>query len=116
MADPKYAGLPGIALDQPDMFETSGAGDEEADEEEVSAEEPAPVLHLSSLSWLGDLEIGSGGEPEGLADHGDGPRHDCGGPRGGQVHPREIVIMIHMCIFYLDIIFNMSNLFFNKTF
>ena len=66
MADPKYAGLPGIALDQPDMFETSGGGDEEADEEEVSAEEPPPVLHLSSLSWLGDLEIGSGGEPEGL--------------------------------------------------
>ena len=69
MADPKYAGLPGIALDQPDMFETSGTGDDEAEEEEGSGgevEEPAPVLHLSSLSWLGDLEIGSGGETEGL--------------------------------------------------
>ena len=69
MADPKYAGLPGIALDQPDMFETSGTGDDEAEEEEGSGgevDEPAPVLHLSSLSWLGDLEIGSGGETEGL--------------------------------------------------
>jgi len=67
MADPKYAGLPGIALDQPDTFETSGTGDDEVEEEEGSAgEEPAPVLHLSSLSWLGDLEIGSGGETEGL--------------------------------------------------
>merc|ERR1719222_1140454 len=69
MADPKYAGLPGIALDQPDTFETSGTGDDEVEEEEGSGgevEEPAPVLHLSSLSWLGDLEIGSGGETEGL--------------------------------------------------
>ena len=27
MADPKYAGLPGIATDQPDMFETFSDGD-----------------------------------------------------------------------------------------
>ena len=67
MADPKYAGLPGIALDQPDMFETSGMGEvEEEEEEETSLGEPAPVLHLSSLSWLGDLEVGGGGEAEGL--------------------------------------------------
>ena len=33
MADPKYAGLPGIALDQPDTFETSGTGDDEVEEE-----------------------------------------------------------------------------------
>ena len=46
MADPKYAGLPGIALDQPDMFETSGMGEvEEEEEEETSLGEPAPVLH-----------------------------------------------------------------------
>ena len=28
--------------------------------------EPSPILHLSSLSWLGDLEVGGGGEVEGL--------------------------------------------------
>jgi len=63
MADPKYAGLPGIALDQPDMFETSGGAEDELEEEESSNGdmEPAPVLHLSSLGWLGDLEVGTGG-------------------------------------------------------
>ena len=50
MADPKYAGLPGIALDQPDMFETSGGGEEEVEEESSSGElEPPAQLHLSSL-------------------------------------------------------------------
>lgn len=66
MADPKYAGLPGIALDQPDVFETSG-GTEEEEEPEEEAGEAEPVLHLSSLGWLGDLEVGTDpGGREGL--------------------------------------------------
>ena len=39
--------MPGIALDQPAMFETSGGGEEEQ-EVEVSSEPPVQ-LHLSSL-------------------------------------------------------------------
>ena len=59
MADPKYAGLPGIALDQPDMFETSGGGEEEVEEEPSSGElEPPAQLHLSSLrsaAWVSGI-------------------------------------------------------------
>jgi len=56
MADPKYAGLPGIAVDQPDMYESSEAFEPELDEESDS--ESLETLHLSSLSWLEDLEVG----------------------------------------------------------
>ena len=42
--------MPGIALDQPAMFETSGGGEEEVEEEVSSEEIESPVeLHLSSL-------------------------------------------------------------------
>lgn len=56
MADPKYAGLPGIAADQPDMYESTEAFEPELDEESDS--ESLETLHLSSLSWLEDLEVG----------------------------------------------------------
>lgn len=62
--DPKYAGLPGIAWDQPDMFETV-PGDMEDESNDNTDTEEEEKLHLSSLSWLGDLEVGSGeGEKE----------------------------------------------------
>lgn len=55
--DPKYSGLPGIVWDQPDTFETSendrgveGDGNIESKETEK--------LHLSSLSWVDNLEVG----------------------------------------------------------
>jgi len=58
-ADPKYAGLPGIAVDQPDMYETVEGGDrEELEDSSTSTEEE--TLHLASLSWLGDMEVGAG--------------------------------------------------------
>ena len=57
--DPKYAGLPGIAWDQPDMFETV-PGDMEDESNDNTDTEEEEKLHLSSLSWLGDLEVGSG--------------------------------------------------------
>jgi len=63
MADPKYAGLPGIASDQPDMYETQGGEEvEQEEEEEDSGGEETNVLHMSSLGWLGDLEVAGGGE------------------------------------------------------
>jgi len=58
MADPKYAGLPGIASDQPDMYETEGDDQVEGDDDESGGETETNVLHLSSLGWLGDLEVG----------------------------------------------------------
>lgn len=65
MADPKYAGLPGIATGQPDTFETSS--DRELDNEEDSDSEQSETLHLSSLSWIGgELEIVGSEEKETL--------------------------------------------------
>jgi len=63
--DPKYSGLPGIAWDQPDMFETQPGGDIEDESNENTDTEEEEKLHLSSLSWLGDMEVGTGeGEKE----------------------------------------------------
>jgi len=63
--DPKYSGLPGIAWDQPDMFETQPGGDVEDESNENTDTEEEEKLHLSSLSWLGDMEVGAGeGEKE----------------------------------------------------
>jgi len=65
MADPKYAGLPGIATDQPDMFETFSDGD--TDPEDESESEQSESLHMSSLSCVGgDLEIVQPGATETL--------------------------------------------------
>eukprot|EP00088_Acartia_fossae_P064335 TRINITY_DN79144_c0_g1_i1.p1 TRINITY_DN79144_c0_g1~~TRINITY_DN79144_c0_g1_i1.p1 ORF type:complete len:350 (+),score=66.13 TRINITY_DN79144_c0_g1_i1:34-1083(+) len=65
MADPKYAGLPGIALDQPDTFETFSDHEIEADDDSES--EQSETLHLSSLSWLGgDLEVVGSKDKESL--------------------------------------------------
>lgn len=58
-ADPKYAGLPGIAVDQPDMYETNDSEEREENDETSSSTEESEILHLSSLSWLGDIEIGT---------------------------------------------------------
>lgn len=56
MADPKYAGLPGIDTNHPDTYETYSDHEIEGDEESDS--EQSETLHLSSLSWLGgDLEL-----------------------------------------------------------
>jgi len=63
MADPKYAGLPGIAEDQPDTYET--CSDHELEMDEESDSEQSETLHLSSLSWIGDeFEIGGQAEKE----------------------------------------------------
>ena len=59
-ADPKYAGLPGIAVDQPDMYETVEGGDREELEDSSTSTEEGETLHLASLSWLGDMEVGAG--------------------------------------------------------
>ena len=59
-ADPKYAGLPGIAVGQPDMYETVEGGEREDQEESSSSTEEGETLHLTSLSWLGDMEVGAG--------------------------------------------------------
>jgi len=65
MADPKYAGLPGIATDQPDTYETFS--DPETDPEEDSCSEVSESLHMSSLSCVGaDLEIVEQGTKESL--------------------------------------------------
>lgn len=63
MADPKYAELPGIATDQPDTYETCSDRGQDTDEDSVESEE-SETLHLSSLSWLGELEVGGGQEEE----------------------------------------------------
>lgn len=59
-ADPKYAGLPGIAVDQPDMYETVEGGEREEQEDSSTSTEEGETLHLTSLSWLGDMEVGAG--------------------------------------------------------
>jgi len=65
MADPKYAGLPGIASGQPDTYETTSEHEVEGDEDSDS--DQSETLHLSSLSWLGsELEVSSGKEKETL--------------------------------------------------
>lgn len=65
MADPKYAGLPGIATDQPDFYETFS--DRDTDPEDESDSEPSESLHMSSLSCVGgDLEIVEPGGKETL--------------------------------------------------
>ena len=75
--DPKYSGLPGIAWDQPDLFETvqgeyssfpklshnkrvfiPGGGDDDSTENTDTESEDQEKLHLSSLSWIGDMEVG----------------------------------------------------------
>jgi len=57
--DPKYSGLPGIAWDQPDLFETvQGGGDDDSTENTDTESEDPEKLHLSSLSWIGDMEVG----------------------------------------------------------
>jgi len=57
--DPKYSGLPGIAWDQPDLFETiQGGGDDDSTETTDTESEDPEKLHLSSLSWIGDMEVG----------------------------------------------------------
>jgi len=57
MADPKYAGLPGIAVGQPDTFETCSDHELDLGEDETDSEQ-SETLHLSSLSWLGaELEV-----------------------------------------------------------
>ena len=56
--DPKYAGLPGIATDQPDTYETVNSGEEEDSGTDTEETEPT-VLHLSSLGWGGqDYQVG----------------------------------------------------------
>jgi len=59
--DPKYAGLPGIAWDQPDTFETvEGAdGDDESVDTSEAETEDQEKLHMTSLSWIGDIEVGA---------------------------------------------------------
>jgi len=65
MADPKYAGLPGIATEQPDTYETFS--DPETDPEDESCSEVSEWLHMSSLSCVGaDLEIVQQGTKETL--------------------------------------------------
>eukprot|EP00090_Calanus_glacialis_P034641 TRINITY_DN583_c0_g1_i1.p1 TRINITY_DN583_c0_g1~~TRINITY_DN583_c0_g1_i1.p1 ORF type:complete len:350 (+),score=167.73 TRINITY_DN583_c0_g1_i1:57-1106(+) len=59
-ADPKYAGLPGIAVDQPDMYETVEGGERDEQEDSSTSTEEGETLHLTSLSWLGDMEVGAG--------------------------------------------------------
>jgi len=56
--DPKYVGLPGIAWDQPDLFETIQGGDDDSTENTDTESEDQEKLHLSSLSWVGDMEVG----------------------------------------------------------
>merc|ERR1719300_1059958 len=57
--DPKYAGLPGIAWDQQDIFETiEGEEDEDSNENTDTESEDNEKLHMSSLSWIGDMEVG----------------------------------------------------------
>jgi len=56
MADPKYAGLPGIAVDQPDMYESSDQP--EYEQEEESDTESLETLHLSSAGCLEELVVG----------------------------------------------------------
>jgi len=57
--DPKYAGLPGIAYDQPDIFQTvEGEGDDESNENTDTESDDNERLHMSSLSWIGDMEVG----------------------------------------------------------
>jgi len=65
MADPKYAGLPGIAVDQPDMYESSDQP--EYDQEEESDTESLETLHLSSVGCLGELEVGGDRAEETIA-------------------------------------------------
>ena len=79
--DPKYAGLPGIAWDQPDTFETvegniikfqtlilmfnclkilsGGDGDDESVDTSEAETEDQEKLHMASLSWIGDIEVGA---------------------------------------------------------
>ena len=57
--DPKYSGLPGIAWDQPDTFETVETGENEdniEDQEDINTDDEK--LHMASLSWLDKLEVG----------------------------------------------------------
>jgi len=62
MADPKYAGLPGIAEGQPDTYETFSDLEMDTVEDETDSEQ-SETLHLSSLSWLGgDFEVCSKGD------------------------------------------------------
>ena len=57
--DPKYSGLPGIAWDQPDTFETvEGEGDDDSNDNTDTEPDEQEKLHMSSLSWLGDMEVG----------------------------------------------------------
>lgn len=55
--DPKYSGLPGIVWDQPDTFETSENDQVSGGNEELESTE-TEKLHLSSLSWMDNLEVG----------------------------------------------------------
>ena len=57
--DPKYSGLPGIAWDQPDTFETVETGEnEDIIEDQERSNTDDEKLHMASLSWLDKLEVG----------------------------------------------------------
>ena len=57
--DPKYSGLPGIAWDQPDTFETVETGEnEDIIEHQERSNIDDEKLHMASLSWLDKLEVG----------------------------------------------------------
>ena len=55
--DPKYSGLPGIVWDQPDTFETNENDQAPGGNEDLEKTAPEK-LHLSSLSWIDNLEVG----------------------------------------------------------
>ncbi|KAJ6645485.1 Dynactin subunit 2 [Pseudolycoriella hygida] len=50
MADPKFANLPGIAYDQPDVYETADVADQETSDyyDEEPANESIERLHIST--------------------------------------------------------------------
>uniref|UniRef100_A0A6A7FV30 Dynactin subunit 2-like n=1 Tax=Hirondellea gigas TaxID=1518452 RepID=A0A6A7FV30_9CRUS len=55
MADPKYAGLPGIVYDQPDVYETSDLPESEQNEfcDAVESTDAIEVLHISATEAHG---------------------------------------------------------------
>ena len=50
MADPKYANLPGIAHDQPDVYETGDLPESEQHYDDEDAEQVSIDLQITSMS------------------------------------------------------------------
>ena len=56
MADPKYANLPGLALDQPDVYETSDLPEVDQFDDKFVDDDVVETLHITATEAFGKFK------------------------------------------------------------